>query len=166
MNDSERPSKFGLGKVIAAPDVETGLAMLGALPDFETSKTPSDREILFVPRRSADSEIYYVDNRKDCPETVEARVRVTGRVPEIWHADTGTGEPDSFRTANGITIIPLEFQPEKSIFVVFRKPSAAASMLVTQSVLKPVAARTMVGCLPVGHGRASVGSPFIARLAR
>ena len=42
------------------------------------------------------ADLYFVDNRNDRDETVDASFRVTGKAPELWHAETGKSEPASY----------------------------------------------------------------------
>ncbi len=58
-------------------------------PDFDYTKPESDTRLLFVHRKLADGDLYFVDNRNDRDETVDATFRVTGKAPELWHAETG-----------------------------------------------------------------------------
>jgi hypothetical protein len=52
---------------------------------------------------------------------------VSGKLPERWDPVTGTIEPiRDFQSGTGKTVIPLEFAPYESFFVVFRKPATAA----------------------------------------
>lgn len=120
----------GKGRVIAGKDVNAALALLGLAPDFDYVKPLPDSEILFAHRRLADGDAYFVNNRKDRAERVEARFRVTGKAPEIWRADTGTSAPVSYRIENGVTVVPLDFAPEESFFVTFRKTASAPSLTV------------------------------------
>lgn len=129
----------GRGQVIAATNVEAGLASIPIVPDFAFDKPQPDSEILFVHRRLADGDIYFVDNRKNRPESIEARFRVKGKLPELWHADTGAHEAVSYRIENGTTVVPLQLAAEESVFVVFRKPAHAASATVSQTKLGEVA---------------------------
>ena len=85
----------------------------------------SDTNLLFVHRVLADGDLYYVNNRNDRAEDVDATFRVSGKEAELWHADTGRREPASFRIANGRTTVPLHLEPWGTVFVVFRKPAAA-----------------------------------------
>jgi hypothetical protein len=80
-----------------------------------------------VHRALADADIYWVNNRHARVEDTEATFRVTGRTPELWHADTGQIEPASYRVAGGRTIVPLRMDPNDAVFVVFRKAAAAPS---------------------------------------
>ena len=133
---SGRP--LGSGRVIAGDDVEASLGSLGIVPDFEFEKPEQDSEILFVHRRLPDGDVYFVNNRVDRPQRVEARFRVIGKAPEIWHADTGTSEPASYTIENGVTTLPLELGAEDSFFVVFRKPADAQKVSYVKPVLTPV----------------------------
>jgi hypothetical protein len=129
----------GRGKVIAGKDVEAALAASGVDPDFSYAKPQPDSELLFVHRRIADGDLYFVDNRKDRPESFEARFRVTGKTPELWHADTGTAEPVSYRIEGNQTVVPLDLEAEESVFVVFRKPADASSASIARPQQTPLA---------------------------
>ena len=93
-------------------------------PDFEHTKPQADTALLAVHRALADGDLYFVNNRNDRDEDVEATFRVSGKEAELWHADTGIREPASFRIANGRTTVPLHLEPWGAVFVVFRKPAA------------------------------------------
>ncbi len=76
-------------------------------------------------------EFYFLSNQEFFPVSTEARFRVTGRVPELWHADSGKIiEAPVWREQGGRTVVPLEFDPAGSVFVVFRKPSAGVDPVV------------------------------------
>jgi hypothetical protein len=52
-------------------------------------------------------------------------------VPELWYADSGKiVEAPVWREQGGRTVVPLEFDPAGSVFVVFRKPSAGVDPVV------------------------------------
>jgi hypothetical protein len=123
----------GKGRVIAGTNVEAALASVGVLPDFRTNAR-ADSEILFLHRKIADGDAYFINNRKDQRETIEARFRITGKRPEIWHADTGKSEPVSYRIENGETIVPLEMGSDEAFFVVFQKTATVQSALVSKPV--------------------------------
>jgi hypothetical protein len=93
---------------------------MSAKPDFEYTKPAADTRVLFVHRHLDQEEIYFVDNRGKEAALVEASFRVEGKVPELWHADTGRTERVSYRTANGRTTVPLSLDPWGTTFVVFR----------------------------------------------
>jgi hypothetical protein len=106
--------------------------------DFDYSKPKADTNLLFVHRAVADGDLYYVDNRADGVAAVDATFRVTGKSPELWHADTGKIEPASYRTQSGGTTVPLVLQPYETVFVVFCKAASGASRTVPAFVTTPV----------------------------
>ena len=55
------------------------------------------------------------------------RFRVTGKAPELWHAETGKSQPASYTIADGRTTVPLHLEPWGTVFVVFRKPTSETS---------------------------------------
>ena len=88
----------GEGKVYAGQNAEAALKALAVAPDFDYSKPESDSQVLFVHRKVADADIYFLDNRGDHDATVDASFRVTGKAPELWYSETGKTEPASTRS--------------------------------------------------------------------
>jgi (4-O-methyl)-D-glucuronate---lignin esterase len=132
-------TQVGKGRVFAGGDVEAALRAIDVAPDFAIDSGPADADIRFVHRRAADSEIYFVNNRKDRAEKLDARFRVGGKVPEIWRADTGTHEPVSYRIEGNQTVVQLQMLPQDAFFVVFRAAAAAKSATVPQPTWKQIA---------------------------
>jgi hypothetical protein len=60
---------------------------------------------------------------------------VTGKAPELWHADTGKIEPASYRIRSGGTTVPLTLQLYETVFVVFRKATSEMSRTLPLPVL-------------------------------
>jgi hypothetical protein len=83
---------------------------------------------MFLHRKLDDADIYFVDNRQDRAESVDATFRVEGKTPELWDAATGESKPASYRIADGRTTVPLHLDPYGSIFVVFRAAATASSL--------------------------------------
>ncbi|MET0179643.1 MAG: glycosyl hydrolase, partial [Novosphingobium sp.] len=123
----------GKGRVIASGDVEVALAGGGTAPDFDYAKPQPDSEALFVHRRTSDADIYFVNNRRNRAERLEARFRLTGKAPEIWRADSGQAEPVSYRTDGQHTVVPLDLAAEESVFVVFRRPAPGDAVTVAKA---------------------------------
>ena len=132
----QQSTVVGQGRVLVSNDPDAALAQLGVPADFGHSGS-ADSEILFVHRALDDAHIYYINNRRDRPEKIEARFRVAGRVPEIWRADTGSVEPVSYRTEGQSTVVPLELRGEESFFVVFVKPAAAPAATIAAPTFRP-----------------------------
>lgn len=131
-------NQYGKGRVIWGQDVNSVLAEMNVLPDFQFKGTHSKTALDYIHRSTSEQEIYLVSNRfgqmkyndfeyryltslPDRYEQVECSFRVSGKVPEFWNAITGeTEEILTYREENGRTIIPLLFEPEGSKYIVFR----------------------------------------------
>jgi hypothetical protein len=133
---------YGQGKVYAGQTLAQALFAQQISPDFEFGKPQTETSLLFVHRKLADGEVYWVDNRKNQAESLNASFRVAGKEAELWHADTGIVEPATYQIAEGRTTVPLHLDPYGAVFVVFRKTAAAASRKVPERVESPVAALT------------------------
>ena len=76
-------------------------------------------KILYVHRATPGMEIYWLDNRSDDVNEAEISFRVTGKVPMIWHPQTGETTPVSWKIKDGRTVVPLSFDSWEAYFVVF-----------------------------------------------
>ncbi len=124
----------GKGTVYAGRSLTDVFNTLKVAPDFDYTKPESDTRLLFVHRKLADGDLYFVDNRNERDETVDASLRVTGKAPELWHAETGNSEPVSYKIADGRTTVPLHLEPWGTVFVVFRKVTKATSLTLPKVV--------------------------------
>ena len=122
--------RVGKGMVYAGLGLADVFDALKVKPVFDYTKPQSDSRLLFVHRRLADGELFFVDNRNDRDETVDATFRVSGKAPELWHAETGAIEPASYRVVDGRTIVPLHLEPWGAVFVVFRKATLETSRIL------------------------------------
>ena len=125
--DGTSVHKVGRGTVYAGQDIGSVFDALHVAPDFDYNKPEADTRLLFVHRKVADGEIYFVDNRSDRTEQVDATFRVTGKAPELWRAESGNTEPASFTIAGGRTTVPLTLEPWGTVFVVFRNATNETS---------------------------------------
>jgi len=132
-------TQIGRGRVIAGTDVEAALQNVGVAPDFTYAKPAPDSDVQFVHRSMADGDVYFVNNRMNRPEKIEARFRVVGKIPELWRADTGETSPVDYRIENGSTVVSLDMSAEDSFFVVFRKMARPEAMSVTRPVFAGLA---------------------------
>ena len=120
----------GNGKVYGSQKLADVLETLNIGRDFEYEKSTPDTDILFVHRKLADGDLYFVDNRNDRAEAFDAAFRVQGKSAELWHPDTGQIEPASYQFADGRTRVPLRLEPWGTVFVVFRQAATASSRTV------------------------------------
>jgi hypothetical protein len=129
----------GKGVVYAGQTAAEALTDMNVAPDFDYTKPQGDTKLLFVHRKLPQGEAYWVDNRNNRAESVDATFRAQGKAAELWHADTGKMEPASYRIAGGRTTVPLRLEPYEAVFVVFRKPAAAPSRTLPGRTDTPIA---------------------------
>jgi hypothetical protein len=98
----------------------------------------------YIHRRTADADIFLVFNHSDQPVAGEATFRVTGRRPELWDAVAGTrADAPVFRVEQAATVVPLQFEPHGSRFVVFRRALPARWIEATTPRLETHAGRLL-----------------------
>ena len=161
--DGSGDHSVGKGKVFAGQTVAQAMAKLSLAPDFDYTRPEADTKLLFVHRKLSDADLYFVDNRSDHSQSLNAMFRITGKQPELWHAETGLSEPASYSisTADGKTTVPLQLEPWGTVFVVFRKSTKAMSATVPASTEMTLA--TLEGPWPVSF-QAGRGAPETATL--
>ena len=121
--------KVGKGSVYTGMSANEGLAALGVARDWEYTKPEPDSELMFVHRKLDDGDIYFVDNREDRAENVDATFRVEGKAPGLWDPATGVAQPTSYSTtADGRTTVPLHLDPYGTTFVLFRAPTTKTAL--------------------------------------
>ncbi len=139
----------GKGRVFARGEIEPLLAGLSVAPDFSYS-TPtnlgptltrpmptgdSEDDLVYIHRQSPESTIYFVATQKLHPFDTTISVRATDGVPRLWNPMTGENTPVSFRTTDGVTTIPLHFEADGSLFIVFDRKSKATTKTSAPSAL-------------------------------
>jgi hypothetical protein len=138
---------FGKGKVYTGRRIEDVLAAEGVEPDFAWGDPENagaeipyslpagdyDQDLVFIHRHDGDREIYFAATQKHHSFNVNVSFRGTGKIPSLWHPETGETEPVSFTSAQGKTVVPLHFDPQGSVFVVFEGTGAPASRTVPGS---------------------------------
>jgi len=123
------------GKIKPIKELESVLTQMGLVQDFIAAPAqPKMAPLIWSHRRSGGNvETFFVANpgpgkgggsttiSNDHPWAGEAKFRVTGKVPELWHPARGTMEQIAvWRVEGQQTIIPLRFQSQESYFIVFR----------------------------------------------
>ena len=137
---------YGQGKVYTGKSIEDVLAAEGDLPDFTWSPAKhegreipyslpagdSDLDLVFIHRSDGEREIYFAATQKHHSFDVNASFRVTGKTPRLWHPESGDTEPVSYTIEHGQTIVPLHFDAQGSVFVVFEGSAAGPSLVVSE----------------------------------
>ncbi|MDZ7899223.1 MAG: glycosyl hydrolase [Arcicella sp.] len=97
-------------------------------PDVDISGT--EHKILFRHRKSSEHDIYWLNNRNDNATDAKVSFRITGKVPELWNAQTGKTEKISYEISGGRTIIPIHFESWDALFIVFKDKTTINSLAI------------------------------------
>ena len=124
--------KLGKGTVVMLPYIHKDFEPLGIAPDItfrNENNTSEVRDMAFTHRTTATEEIYFIANQKEEKRKVNVSFRISGRVPELYDAVSGRTAPlKEWRTENGRTVIPLEFDENASVFIRFGDKTTATSL--------------------------------------
>ena len=129
---------YGKGMVVWGLSLAEVLASLSVPKDVEYSR-PLDTNLSWIHRRTAAADIFFLANRTDRHQDVDARFRVSGKEVELWHPDTGVIESAEYNIAEGSTIVRLHLAERESIFVVFRRVAASPSQVPTRQTVRTLA---------------------------
>ena len=122
---------------VSTKPVEAVLKEMSTQPDADISGAKS--KVLYVHRQTTDTDLYWLDNRSDNPNEATVSFRVTGKVPELWHPQTGKASTMSYQIKDGRTIVPLKFESWEAYFIVFRDKATVASYTKPAITESPVA---------------------------
>jgi hypothetical protein len=104
-------------------NAEAALKSLGLAPDF--TAVADGAHVGFIHRVVAGADVYFVSCNKSVPCEVTSTFRVSGKVPELWDAETGSRvRAPAYTSEGGRTTVRLRFEPSGSVFVVFRQPES------------------------------------------
>ena len=138
--------RAGKGRVLSGITAAEALARIGVQPDFQTVENVPPADVPWIHRKMGDDDWYFVSNQRNKPLKVTASFRVDGKVPELWHADTGTSEPArAWTRKDGRTEVELDFDPRGSVFVRLR-PGTMPTLPVN------LAGPKVLGTIPVQGG--------------
>jgi (4-O-methyl)-D-glucuronate---lignin esterase len=99
----------------------------------EVNCVKTDANLMYVHRKLADGDVYFVDNRNDRAENLDAIFRVDGKAPELWDAASGETKPAAYSAVvDGRTNVRLHLEPYGTTFVVFREPTKTASRILPE----------------------------------
>lgn len=112
--------KIGSGTLYSGSDITRVLTDMNIRKDFDYNRPFPDTELLYIHRAAGNADIYWINNRTDRKENLEGIFRVTGKVAEIWHPETGKTSPASYTIEGDHTKVQLPLEPRDAVFVVFR----------------------------------------------
>ena len=121
----------GHGRVVWGKSLADVFAAQTLKPDFEFAGAANNSRLLYVHRVAGAADIYFVSNQRRQFDSADCTFRVGGKIPELWHPDTGVIEPAPvWRAADGRTSVHLNFEPAGSVFVIFRRAAAGADHVI------------------------------------
>ena len=116
-----RENNDGKGHVVWGKSLSDIFAAQKLSPDFVFQGASAATHLAYTHRIDGQTDIYFVSNQRRQFDSAECTFRVSGKVPELWHPDTGIIEPAPVWSANGgRTTVRLDFDPAGSVFVIFR----------------------------------------------
>jgi hypothetical protein len=133
---STNEKSVGKGKAIIGTITQAILANLHVTPDF--SYNDATANLLYVHRKLNDRDIYWVNNRKNTSQQIEATFRVSGKAVEIWHPETGKAEKASYQFDGQHTKVKLDLIANDAVFVIFKDATALQSFTKTEIHAKPL----------------------------
>ncbi|MFL5787379.1 MAG: glycosyl hydrolase [Flavisolibacter sp.] len=119
--------------VFSGKQLNEVLSSLNVKPEFSYQRSSSDPKLLYVHRRLSNGDIYWINNRKNKAENVNAVFRIAGKSPEIWHPETGKIEKASYEINGDQTTVSLNLSPNDAVFVVFTRSSIQKAVTIPAS---------------------------------
>jgi hypothetical protein len=155
--------KFGQGRLVWGQTSRQFLQSNGVAFDFEVLDREKQTDYQYIHYTIDDADVYFVCNQTDRTQVVDCAFRITGKQPELWDPLTGNiTTAGAFKQADGRMIVPMEFDPYGSCFVVFRESITAAKQGTDSSnypvlrVVKEIQGPWQVEFDPAWGGPASV----------
>lgn len=127
--DGKAPNRVGKGQVITSVKFPSDPSTLGLEADLLIQGQAKPK---FMHRKVGNDDFYFVHHRGKAATTLECSFRVSGRIPELWYADTGKMEKQAqFTEKDGRTHLAIDLDPSGSVFVVFREASEGFDPVVS-----------------------------------
>lgn len=125
--------------VLVGKTLEEVMASLNIQADVLYTKDKPNTVIYSVHRKTNDRDIYWVNNRTKEVINPTMTFRVSGKVPELWFAETGKSEPLSYTIENGVTKVQLHMEAEDALFIVFKNPAIKKTVTYNPPIVKTLA---------------------------
>ena len=77
------------GRIVWGKSFAEVFAAQNLKPDFEFPGAADATRLAYVHRVAGAADIYFVSNQRRQFDSAECTFRVSGKVPELWHPDTG-----------------------------------------------------------------------------
>ena len=124
----------GKGRIVWGKSLADVFAAQHLNPDFEFKGTTTSSRLAYTHRIAGKADIYFVSNQRRQFDSADCTFRVSGKIPELWHPDTGVIESAPVWSAqDGRTKVRLNFDPAGSVFVIFRQDGGRADHVIAAS---------------------------------
>jgi hypothetical protein len=104
-------------KIISDKSPSEVLQSIDLKPDFNAEKD----NLNYIHREIAGLDVYFVACPSLKSDEINCTFRISGKTPELWNPETGEMKVSPlFVEKDGLTTLPIRFEPSGSVFVVFR----------------------------------------------
>ena len=135
-------NNYGQGHVVWGQSLADVFAAQNLSPDFTFKGADGHARLAYAHRTTGPADLYFISNQRRQFDSAECTFRVSGKIPELWHPDTGLIETAPvWNTQGGLTTVRINFDPAGSVFVVFRHAADTTDHLVAASGSGDLAAR-------------------------
>lgn len=118
---SVKENSYGKGRVICGRKADEVLSEMGLTADMKLTGTGNIR---WNHRKDGANDYYFIVNIENKPAHFTARVRGSGKVPELWYPETGgIEEAVIWKAEKAATDVDIRLKNNESVFLVFRRPS-------------------------------------------
>ncbi len=114
--------KYGKGLLAWGVTAREYLMSINVDPDFNVLESDNKTDYDYIHYTIGESDVYFVTNQTIKRQEIKCQFRVSAKQPELWDALSGDiREAKSFTQKDGLTIVPLTFEPYGAVLVVFNK---------------------------------------------
>jgi hypothetical protein len=109
-------------KIVSDKPIADVLLSLNLKPDF---RAEANTDLKYIHRKLSGMDVYFVACPSLSGDEADCSFRISGKTPEFWNPETGSITPAAlYSESDGLTRVPISFDPSGSVFVVFRNPSS------------------------------------------
>nr|WP_295922325.1 glycosyl hydrolase [uncultured Dyadobacter sp.] len=120
-NQPNGSRKVGNGRVVWGQNAADYLRSTGVAFDMQIVEKETGSRYDYIHRSTENADFYFISSQNRAASNMTAAFRISGKQPELWNAVTGEVKAaTSFTQKDGITYVPLQFDPYGSVFVVFQ----------------------------------------------
>lgn len=125
---------YGKGKIYWGVPLTGPLVDMKVKRDFDFTRPHLDTYLTWLHRRAGETDIYFVSNQRNQSEKVDITIRTDGKIPELWHPDSGVREKVTYSINNGMTTVSVNFDPKEALFIVLHDKDENRQWVKNESV--------------------------------